>query len=182
MADMFEHLVMRDEDEIKKENNKMRREMAKHSAGTAYTGVSVAFLIVHPDDIIQHEVMSLGHARYLFSKRGPGCRNEIGKWEFGGGGVEFGETVEDAIKREVREEYGLTTTEICAPILVEQFVEGQHWWCACCIVHVKDPEVTISEPDKVLEPTWIKGKTAFETLDLSVASLNSWEVLMSYGQ
>ena len=45
--------------------------------------------------------------KVFLAKRGREARNESGKWEFSGGGVEFGERLEDALVREVREEYGL---------------------------------------------------------------------------
>jgi hypothetical protein len=35
----------------------------------------------------------------LFNKRSENCRDEIGNWDCGGGGLEFGDTVEDTIKK-----------------------------------------------------------------------------------
>lgn len=51
----------------------------------------------------------------LMSKRNHNARDEYGCWNIGAGGVELGETIEEALRREVREEY-------CAEILVHEFL------------------------------------------------------------
>ena len=64
--------------------------------GVDYIGVGVGAIIV--DD----------KGRVFLAKRGAKAQNERGLWEFPGGAVEFGETLRDALKREIREEYGVT--------------------------------------------------------------------------
>ena len=64
-------------------------------AGIDYPGVAVAFLC--------HD----GDGRYALNKRSENCRDEHGRWDLGSGSIEFGETVEDALVREVREEYSV---------------------------------------------------------------------------
>jgi 8-oxo-dGTP pyrophosphatase MutT (NUDIX family) len=145
--------------------------------GVDYPGFSVAFLIVHPKDEPKWNEMTALDQRFLFSQRGPGCRNEAGKWEFGGGELHLGETIYEAVVREVKEEYGLEVTSISESTLVEQFIEGQHWLCSCVFAFVKNAEIKISEPDKVLNPTWASGHEAFETWDMSQASINAWEAM-----
>ena len=63
--------------------------------GIDYIGVGSGAIIVNRE------------GKVFLAKRGRDARNESGKWEFPGGGVEFGERLEDALVREVREEYGL---------------------------------------------------------------------------
>jgi ADP-ribose pyrophosphatase YjhB (NUDIX family) len=61
--------------------------------------------------------------------RWPLMRNERGLWEFPGGAVEFGERLADALRREIREEYGIEIAvgellDVADHILT---AEGQHW-------------------------------------------------------
>lgn len=43
--------------------------------------------------------------KYLIAKRSTGDENVFGKWEFPGGKVEINETEENAIEREIKEEF-----------------------------------------------------------------------------
>lgn len=61
--------------------------------GVDYIGVGVSYYC--------HD----GHGKYLMNKRGMNCRDEHGAWDFGGGGIDFGEKVEETLQRELREEY-----------------------------------------------------------------------------
>nr|WP_116137509.1 NUDIX domain-containing protein [Trinickia diaoshuihuensis] len=64
--------------------------------GRPVTEVAVG-VVVHPD------------GRYLLAQRPPGKPYE-GYWEFPGGKLERGETVEAALSRELHEELGITLT------------------------------------------------------------------------
>lgn len=46
-------------------------------------------------------------SKYLIARRTYGDAPAIGKWEFPGGKIEENETLEEAIKREIREEIGI---------------------------------------------------------------------------
>jgi len=61
--------------------------------GVSYTGVCVVFFC--------HD----GAGRFLMAKRNENCRDEYGRWDIGGGGLDFGETLETALAREIKEEY-----------------------------------------------------------------------------
>jgi len=56
-----------------------------------------------------------GKGNFLLSKRSKNCRDEHNTWDPGGGGLEFGDTVEKTLKREIKEEY-------CAEILLSEFL------------------------------------------------------------
>ncbi len=48
-----------------------------------------------------------GNGKILYRRRGPGARDEVGKWDPGvGGALDHGETIEACLKREMREEIG----------------------------------------------------------------------------
>ncbi len=46
-----------------------------------------------------------GKGRVLCALRSDQCRDEHGTWDPGGGGIDFGERVDDALARELKEEY-----------------------------------------------------------------------------
>lgn len=95
--------------------------------GIDYIGVSVGALILNN----KHELLLL--------KRSMQARNEKGKWEAPGGGVHFGETLEEAIKREMMEEIGVDI------LLLKQFPaqsellaqEKQHWVATTFVAKIK---------------------------------------------
>jgi mutator protein MutT len=60
-------------------------------------------LVLMPDDV--------GRACFLLTRRAPTLRNHAGQWALPGGQLDAGETVEQAIRREVEEEVGLSLEE-----------------------------------------------------------------------
>ena len=67
--------------------------------GVDYIGVGVCFYC--------HD----GKGQFLLSKRTNKTRDEHGRWDPGGGGVNFGETLLKSLKREIKEEYGTDVLE-----------------------------------------------------------------------
>jgi 8-oxo-dGTP diphosphatase len=112
--------------------------------GVDYIGVGVGAVIVD------------GAGRLFLARRGPGAKNEHGLWEFPGGGVEFGETLAEALRREIKEEYGIKISvgkllDVVDHILPE---EGQHWVSPTYICSISHGEPAILEPGKCIEIGW----------------------------
>ena len=67
--------------------------------------------------------------KLFFTKRGQKAHNERGTWEIPGGSIEFGETCEEAVRREIKEENDIDIEVvellgICDHIIPD---EHQHW-------------------------------------------------------
>ncbi|HII16378.1 TPA: NUDIX domain-containing protein [Candidatus Woesearchaeota archaeon] len=92
----------------------------------------------------------------LTAKRGQQCRNERGRWEFPGGAVEFGESCEQAIIRETKEELDVTIEIIGFLCLVDNIIpeEKQHWVSPSYVAKAVSAMPRIMEPDKITEWKW----------------------------
>lgn len=114
--------------------------------GIDYIGVAVCFVC--------HD----GNGKYLFARRGPGARDEQGKWEVPAGGVELGETVEAALARELKEELCVEAKKT-EYIGFEQFIRtidgvSRHWITFTYLVLVDPSEVAIGEPESCDALAW----------------------------
>jgi 8-oxo-dGTP pyrophosphatase MutT (NUDIX family) len=67
--------------------------------GVDFVGVSVSYFC--------HD----GAGNYVMQKRGPNCRDEHGRWDCGGGGLEFEDSVLETLHKEILEEYGVEPLE-----------------------------------------------------------------------
>lgn len=108
--------------------------------------------------------------KVLIAKRGANARNEVGKWEFPGGGVEFGEKCEDALKREFKEEFDIQIEVIELLEVVDHIIpdEKQHWLAPSYIAKYVAGETKILEPHKIDAFEWADiSKIEFDTLSLA---------------
>lgn len=131
--------------------------------GIDYVGVTVAYLC--------HD----GKGNYVMNKRGVNCRDEHGTWDFGGGGVDLGDTIEETVRKEVKEEY-------CADIISSRFINyfdlfrehnGQktHWIALVFVVEVDRNQVKNGEPHKFEEIKWVRLDQVPEPLHTSWAKV-----------
>lgn len=114
--------------------------------GIDYTGISTC--------AICHD----GQGRIFLNRRSRNCRDEWGKWDNCGGCVQFGESPEECLKRELAEEYG------CKPIKwqfgglvsAKRQLDSRltHWLVLVYLVQI-DPQVAKNnEPSKFDEVAW----------------------------
>ncbi len=137
--------------------------------GIDYIGVGVGAVIRDCD------------GKCFLARRGKAARNESGKWEFPGGGVEFGERLEDALIREIREEYGFEVTVLRLLDVVNHIIpdENQHWVSPTFLCGVKSGTAGIREPHKCDEIGWF-GLDQIPEGKLTIASKKSLESLRRF--
>lgn len=114
--------------------------------GVDFIGVTTPFVV--------HD----GKGKVLLHKRSQNCRDEQGTWDIGGGAVEFGESLEDAVRREIKE-------ELSADVLKLEFLtvfdahrqhNGQptHWVAVVFAAKVDPANVKNGDPDRIDELAW----------------------------
>ena len=114
--------------------------------GIDYIGVTVTFYCTD------------GKGNWAFHKRSQKCRDEQGHWDCGGGTLEFGESFEEGVLREVAEEYG------CKGSILQQLPPmnrirmnngvATHWVSLAFIIKVNPKEVRINEPAAMDDIGW----------------------------
>ena len=86
-------------------------DISSPAPGTALPRVAVSVAARHPEP-----------GRFLLVKRGRPPAKDL--WAFPGGSVDFGETLAEAAARELREETGLSATDIRFEALFELIDDG----------------------------------------------------------
>ncbi len=122
--------------------------------GIDYIGVCVVFFC--------HD----GKENLLMHKRSKNCRDEIGRWDCGSGSIEMGETLQEAARREIKEEYGVKpkSLKFCGVnnALREDYHVGfnkkikTHWIALIFAAKVNPKKVKIGEPNKMDKIGWFK--------------------------
>ena len=99
-----------------------------------------------------------GNGNFLMAKRKNTCRDEHGRWDLGGGGIEIHDSVEDTLKREINEEY-------CTDVINYEFMgyrdvhrehlgRKTHWISLDFKVLVDPLKAKNGEPHKFDEIKW----------------------------
>lgn len=99
-----------------------------------------------------------GKGKYLMQKRGVNCRDEHGAWDCGAGGLEFGDTIEDTLRKEILEEYGSNVLDFeflgYRDVHREHQGKPTHWVTYDFKVLVDPREAKNGEPHKFDEIGW----------------------------
>lgn len=121
--------------------------------------------------------------KVLLSRRGPLARNDRGKWDFPGGSIEFGETCEQAVQRELKEEFDIDVEvveflEVVDHILLD---EKQHWVAPSYIAVVISGEPNIMESGKLDDWKWADISEIDETILTDASRSNYRAYVKKYG-
>ena len=112
--------------------------------GIDYIGIGCGALIINENN------------ETLLVRRTGKTRNQAGFWSKPGGGVEFGEKIEDAVKREVKEELGIDIELIRFLGFSNHIVknENQHWIAFNYLAKIINGHPQNLEPEKHDEIKW----------------------------
>lgn len=131
----------------KKDLSQLNRDLQR---GVDFIGVTVVFYC--------HD----GKGNFLMHKRSKNCRDEVGNWDVGGGGMEFGESFEDAVEREIMEEYCCNVQELkfitSYNVLRRNGKQNTHWIALLFTAKVDPAKVSIGEPHYMEEIGWFNEK------------------------
>jgi 8-oxo-dGTP pyrophosphatase MutT (NUDIX family) len=121
----------------------MTKTLAK---GIDCIGVTVSFLC--------HD----GQGNVLLNLRSVNCRDEHGRWDGGGGSMEFGDSAEATLKREIKEEYGADLLQFdflgYRDIFREHNGVQTHWLSLDFKVLIDPAQVKNGEPHKFDDLRW----------------------------
>ncbi len=115
--------------------------------GFDYTGISTVFYCHN------------GKGKFLMALRNNNCRDEHDRWDVGAGGLDFGITPEDNVRKEVKEEYLADVKEIeflGYRNVDSRIIDGKktHWITLDFKVLIDEKNVGIGEPHKFDEIGW----------------------------
>lgn len=122
-------------------------EALRQHKGISFVGICTVFLL--------HD----GEGHFFMAKRSKKARDEQGRWEIQGGGLKWGQTLEENLIREMKEESNATPKEIIFLGNREMFRELEdgtptHWISFDYAVLVDRSKVKIAEPEMFDDSGW----------------------------
>jgi len=126
---------------------KLTPEQLRGHKGKSFVGITTAFICYD------------GQGNIFLAQRSENTRDEHGNWDAGGGGLKFGQTLEQNLIREVKEEYNFTTISIQFLGYMDVFRnapdgEPTHWLAMFFTVLVNPAELNLNEPEMVDDSGW----------------------------
>ncbi len=132
--------------------------------GKDYIGIGVGAIILNKD------------GKFLLIRRGKKSQNEKEHWGFPGGAMDFGETFATTIKREVKEELGVSIKPLVTLKPINHLIpqEKQHWVAVPYLCKLTSLKIQIKEPDKISEIGWFSLNEA-KSLKLSLVAKEAFK-------
>jgi 8-oxo-dGTP diphosphatase len=132
--------------------NKLDPETLRAHKGISFVGVTTSFLCYDKD------------GEFVMAKRSSNARDEQGRWDSGGGGLKHGVTLEDNVRREIKEEYGADVQELTFLGYEELFREladgtPTHWISFRYAALVDRQQVKNNEPESFDDLGWFTLST-----------------------
>jgi 8-oxo-dGTP diphosphatase len=126
---------------------KLTPDVIRQQKGVSFVGVGTVFFC--------HD----GNGKFLMSKRSQKCRDEQGRWEIAGGGLKWGVTAEDNLRREIKEEFDAFAQQIEFLGYRDVFrtlKDGTptHWLMLDYAVEIDPKEAKRNEPDMSDDIGW----------------------------
>jgi 8-oxo-dGTP diphosphatase len=102
-----------------------------------------------------------GKGKLLLHQRSNKCKDEQGKWDCGGGSLEFGEEFEEGLRREIKEEYGTDVLDLTFVTVTNVLRHNRehiptHWIALLFAVKIDPAKVKIVDPEKMTRIGWFK--------------------------
>ncbi|MFA7286581.1 MAG: NUDIX hydrolase [Patescibacteria group bacterium] len=102
------------------------------------------------------------------------CLEDNGLWELPGGGLDWGESIENCLKREIKEEMGLDTTFISThPLYFTTSISLRNTWFVNVIHEVKVKDLNFNPSDECREIRFVSPE--------DLASINVYNSVKELG-
>jgi ADP-ribose pyrophosphatase YjhB (NUDIX family) len=130
---------------------KLDSETLRAHKGKSFVGVSTAVAIFNQ------------RGQLFLAQRSENTRDEHGRWDVCGGGLKWGQTLENNARREMLEEFAVQTNSQLVRVGVreafrtDQYGDKTHWVCIDFIVVLECTEVSkvkINEPENFTDSGW----------------------------
>ena len=121
-------------------------DIRKHK-GTSFTGITTVFWCYNDNEQI------------FLAKRSKNARDEHGRWDAGAGGLKHGQTLEDNVRRELKEEYDVEPLRldfIGYRDALRKLDDGTptHWLVMDFAIKVDPSKLKINEPHMFDDSGW----------------------------
>ncbi len=101
-----------------------------------------------------------GKGNLLLHQRTDKCKDEQGRWDCGGGAIKVGETFEQTVKREIKEEYCVNVKKLklvgVNNLLRTANGVKTHWIAIIFAIEVDPKRVKIGDHKKMAQYGWFK--------------------------